>query len=57
LNLRGVTGATVLAVRHADGTTKAPDANEVLRAGDVLVLTGTHEAVAAAKELLEKNAC
>jgi CPA2 family monovalent cation:H+ antiporter-2 len=57
LNLRGVTGATVLAVRHADGTTKAPDANEVLRAGDVLVLTGTHDAVAAAKELLEKRPC
>ncbi len=52
LNLRGVTGATVLAVRRADGTTKAPVAAEVLRPGDVLVLTGTVEAVEAAREVL-----
>jgi CPA2 family monovalent cation:H+ antiporter-2 len=53
LNLRGVTGATVLAVSRGErGESVVPTADEQLRAGDVLALAGTHEAVAAAVALL-----
>jgi CPA2 family monovalent cation:H+ antiporter-2 len=52
LNLRGLTGATVLAIERGAGEAVFPSADEVLRENDVLVLTGTHEAVAAACELL-----
>jgi CPA2 family monovalent cation:H+ antiporter-2 len=52
LNLRGVTGATVLAVRRADGTTSVPNADETLQPGEILVLTGTQEAVEAARAIL-----
>ncbi len=55
VNLRGITGATVLAVRGADGRTRAPDADETLRPGDVLVLTGTHEAIESAKAMLDSR--
>ncbi len=55
INLRGMTGATVLAV-----TRSAPDGSEVfvpsgrtvLRAGDVVALAGTNEAVTAARAML-----
>jgi len=55
INLRGMTGATVLAV-----TRNAPDGSEVfvpsgrtvLRAGDVVALAGTNEAVTAARVML-----
>ncbi len=58
LGLRGMTGATILAV-----TRNAPDGSEVfvpsgktvLRAGDVVALAGTNEAVQAAKEILGSN--
>jgi CPA2 family monovalent cation:H+ antiporter-2 len=52
VNLRGLTGATVIAITRADGGVSTPTAAEVLRAGDVLALAGTQEAVAAARELL-----
>ncbi|QSQ22424.1 cation:proton antiporter [Pyxidicoccus parkwayensis] len=52
LNLRGLTGATVLAIQRGEESVSVPTAQEVLRAGDVLALTGTHEAVEAAKGLL-----
>jgi CPA2 family monovalent cation:H+ antiporter-2 len=52
LNLRGSTGATVLAIaREADGVL-VPTGHEQLRADDVLALAGTHEAVDAARALL-----
>ncbi len=55
LNLRGLTGATVLAViREKDGAI-FPGASEPLQENDVLALSGTHEAVAAAKDLLESQ--
>jgi CPA2 family monovalent cation:H+ antiporter-2 len=53
LNLRGRTGATVLAVTRADGGVIVPTAREQLRAGDVLALAGTHEAIAAARKTLQ----
>jgi CPA2 family monovalent cation:H+ antiporter-2 len=52
LGVRGVTGASVLAIVRGDGGVIVPSAGEVLQAGDTLALAGTHEAVAAAVELL-----
>jgi CPA2 family monovalent cation:H+ antiporter-2 len=52
VNLRGLTGATVLAIVRGDRGILAPTAKEVLAAGDVLALVGTHEAVEAAHRLL-----
>jgi CPA2 family monovalent cation:H+ antiporter-2 len=52
LNLRGLTGATVLAIHRGGGDVSVPTAGEVLKAGDVLALAGTHAAVEAAKGLL-----
>ncbi|HEX9610999.1 MAG TPA: cation:proton antiporter [Gemmatimonadales bacterium] len=54
LNLRGRTGATVLAISRNCESIAVPGAGERLQAGDVVALTGTQDAIAAAKtELLE----
>ncbi len=53
LNLRGLTGASILAIARGEQSVIVPKANEVLRGGDVLAIAGTHDAIAAAKELLE----
>ncbi|HEX5750210.1 MAG TPA: cation:proton antiporter [Archangium sp.] len=53
LNLRGMTGATVLAIQRGEGGAVVPTAQEVLREGDVLALAGTHEAIDAARAVLE----
>jgi CPA2 family monovalent cation:H+ antiporter-2 len=50
-NLRGKTGASVIAIRRDAGTV-FPSAEEMLGIGDTLVLTGTEDAVAAARDLL-----
>ncbi len=55
LNLRGQTGATVLVILRGD-TALTPTAREGLRAGDVLVLAGTREAIAAATAVLAGSA-
>ncbi len=52
LNLRGITGATVLAITRGVEGLLVPTANEVLRIGDVLALAGTHDAIASARTLL-----
>ncbi|MEX2157025.1 MAG: cation:proton antiporter [Gemmatimonadales bacterium] len=52
LNLRGRSGATVLAISRSGESIVVPAAGERLQAGDVLALAGTHEAIEAAKELL-----
>jgi CPA2 family monovalent cation:H+ antiporter-2 len=52
LNLRGETGATVLAIARGGQGVLVPSAQEVLQAGDVLALAGTHEAIAAASAVL-----
>jgi monovalent cation:H+ antiporter-2, CPA2 family len=52
LNLRGVTGATVLAIHREGADVSIPTAWEMLKPGDVLALAGTHDAVEAAKVLL-----
>jgi CPA2 family monovalent cation:H+ antiporter-2 len=52
LNLRGKTGATVLAIVRQDGAAVSPTGHETLAPGDVLALTGSDEAVTAARALL-----
>jgi len=55
LNLRGVTGASVLAIARGEAGVIVPAAGEALRAGDVLALAGTRDAVAAATNVLKAN--
>lgn len=52
LNLRGITGATVLAISRLPHGSIVPSAKEVLQSGDVLALAGTSEAIDAARQLL-----
>ena len=52
LDLRGLTGASVLALTRGDQVI-VPGATDPLQAGDVLAVAGTAEAAAAAAELLE----
>jgi CPA2 family monovalent cation:H+ antiporter-2 len=52
LNLRGRSGATVLAISRDGESIAVPTAGERLQAGDVLALAGSHEAIDAAKEML-----
>jgi CPA2 family monovalent cation:H+ antiporter-2 len=49
LNLRARTGATVLAIARGEGGFATPEPSEPLRAGDVLALTGSADAIAAAR--------
>jgi len=56
LGVRGKTGATVLAISRADGAVIAPSAGERLAHGDVLALSGTQEAIEAARALLDADA-
>jgi CPA2 family monovalent cation:H+ antiporter-2 len=56
LDLRGSTGATVLAIARGETGLVAPGAHERLAAGDVVALAGTHAAVAAARRILEQPA-
>jgi CPA2 family monovalent cation:H+ antiporter-2 len=53
LDLRGVTGATVVALQRPTGETLVPTGDEQLAPDDVLVLAGAPEAVSAARERLE----
>jgi CPA2 family monovalent cation:H+ antiporter-2 len=53
LDLRGLTGATVVALRRPSGETLVPTGDEPLAAGDVLVLAGSADAVRAARARLE----
>lgn len=55
IELRGLTGATVLAIRRGDKSVLVPSGHERLQAGDILAVAGTHEAVESAKELLARR--
>src|SRR5437870_943186 len=55
LNLRGRTGATVLAVTRAEGGVIIPTADEVLRAGDVLALAGSPDAIRYVRSLCRER--
>jgi CPA2 family monovalent cation:H+ antiporter-2 len=52
LELRGATGATIVAIIRGEERIFMPSGSERIRAGDVLAVTGTHESVDAARELL-----
>jgi CPA2 family monovalent cation:H+ antiporter-2 len=52
LDVRGTTGATVLAITRGGCQVPGPTATEVLREGDVLAVAGAHDAVFAAAALL-----
>jgi CPA2 family monovalent cation:H+ antiporter-2 len=51
-NLRGLTGATVLAIVRDDQQILMPSGQEILRDGDVLAVVGSHEAVESARTLI-----
>ena len=53
LNLRGLTGATVLAILRHGEQVLVPSGHERIHAGDVLAIAGSAEAIAAARELIE----
>jgi CPA2 family monovalent cation:H+ antiporter-2 len=60
LNLRGLTGATVLAITREDAqgegeSVLVPTGQEALAAGDVLAITGTQAAVDSARRLIEQG--
>jgi len=49
LNLRGATGATVLAIRRGDQQIPTPLGREVIHANDVLAVAGAHDSIAIAR--------
>ena len=55
LEIRGRTGATVLAITRGEEVVLVPEGRDVVRSGDVVALAGTHEAVAAARQILESK--
>jgi CPA2 family monovalent cation:H+ antiporter-2 len=52
LNLRGVTGATVLAIVRQGQNLTIPSAQQAFQGGDLVALAGTHDAIEAARTLL-----
>lgn len=52
VRLRGLTGATVLAIQRGTESIPVPSGHERLMEGDVLAIAGTREAIEAAKQLL-----
>jgi len=52
LDLRARTGASVLAITRGGGGAANPSPHEALQEGDVLALTGSDEALIAAREVL-----
>jgi CPA2 family monovalent cation:H+ antiporter-2 len=52
INLRGLTGATVIAIDRESADVIYPTGDEELHAGDALIVTGTSEAVQAVQELV-----
>ena len=55
-NLRGLTGATVLAIQRGDTSIPVPAPTDVILVDDVLALAGASEAIAAARALLDPAA-
>lgn len=51
-NLRGLTGATVLAIVRGDQQLLMPSGHETLQEGDILAVVGSHEAVESARTLI-----
>jgi CPA2 family monovalent cation:H+ antiporter-2 len=55
LNLRGATGATVLAIRRGTTQIPTPLGREVIAAGDVVAVAGTQDALAVARAIFAPN--
>jgi len=55
LNLRGATGATVLAIRRGDDQIPNPLGREIIQSGDLLAVAGAREALAVARGVLAPN--
>jgi CPA2 family monovalent cation:H+ antiporter-2 len=55
LNLRGATGATVLAIKRGDSQIPTPLGRQVIDAGDVLAVAGSHDAIAIARALFSPD--
>jgi monovalent cation:H+ antiporter-2, CPA2 family len=51
LNLRGATGATVLAIKRGAQQIPTPLGREVIEAGDVVAVAGAHDALAVARAI------
>jgi CPA2 family monovalent cation:H+ antiporter-2 len=51
LNLRGATGATVLAIRRGTQQIPTPLGREVIQADDVVAVAGAHDAIAVARAI------
>ena len=51
LNLRGATGATVLAIKRGDKQIPTPLGREVIEAGDIVAVAGAHDSLAVARAL------
>jgi monovalent cation:H+ antiporter-2, CPA2 family len=56
VNLRGLTGATVLAIVRRNQQVLMPSGHETLHEGDVLAVVGSHEAVENARSLIAGDA-
>ena len=56
INLRGRTGATIIAISRGEDVVLVPDGKEVLKTGDVLALVGPKSAIESALHLLENGA-
>jgi CPA2 family monovalent cation:H+ antiporter-2 len=55
LNLRGATGATVLAIRRGTQQIPTPLGREVIRADDVVAVAGGHDALAVARAIFSPD--
>jgi len=55
LNLRGATGATVLAIRRGAQQIPTPLGREVIQAGDLVAVAGAHDALAIAREIFSPD--
>jgi CPA2 family monovalent cation:H+ antiporter-2 len=55
LDLRGLTGATVLAVLRGDEKLVSPRGDTTLQAGDIIAVAGTHGAVDSARDVMTRH--
>jgi len=55
LNLRGATGATVLAIKRGSKQIPTPLGREVIQAGDLVAVAGARDGVAIAREILSPD--
>ncbi|HXQ77719.1 MAG TPA: TrkA C-terminal domain-containing protein, partial [Gemmatimonadaceae bacterium] len=55
LNLRGATGATILAIRRGAEQIPTPLGREVILSGDVVAVAGTHDAVEVARAIFSPD--